>query len=361
MNPLWLKQIGAVLRLEIKKTFLARRGLWIYLLALIPVVIWSGHAWEMRSKFERRRQWSQISTGATREKMAVIKPQMTREEVDQLLGRPAWEQQWRNRRRDAEFREGEHLGYADGYTELRLTMHDNKVVGVIRNAGCPLSEDVTIFAGIFQFFYLRLAIFFGCLFVFINLFRGEMLDKSLHYYFLSPVRREVIVAGKFLAGLLATVVIFTASTALQLGVMNWHFETQEIEGYITRGDGWWHAFSYLGVTALACFGYGSVFLASGILLRNPLIPGVTILLWESINGILPAALRKVSIIYYLKSLCPVEIPIDRGVPPPLALLAMTVDPAPPLLAIGGLLLVACTVLFLAARKARTLEINYGTE
>ena len=360
MNPLWLKQIGAVLRLEIKKTFFARRGLWIYLLALIPVLIWSGHAWEVRSKFERRRQWSNISTGATREKMAAVKSDMTREEVVQLLGPPAWQQEWHRRRR-GEVRQGESLGYTDGRSELRLTLLDGRVTGVSLNEGCSLSEDVHIFAGIFQFFYLRLAIFFGCLFVFINLFRGEMLDKSLHYYFLAPVRREVVVAGKFLAGLLATVVIFTVSTALQVGVMNWHFETQELEGYLMRGDGWWHALSYVGVTALACFGYGSVFLASGVLLRNPLIPGVSILLWESINGILPATLRKISIIYYLKSLCPVEIPIERGVPPPLALLAMTVDPAPPFLAVGGLTLVACTLLFIAARRVRTLEINYGTE
>ena len=35
-------------------------------------------------------------------------------------------------------------------------------------------EDRMIFAGIFQFFYLRLAIFFGCLGMFMYLFRGEM-------------------------------------------------------------------------------------------------------------------------------------------------------------------------------------------
>ena len=42
-------------------------------------------------------------------------------------------------------------------------------------------EDRTVYAGIFQFFYLRLAIFFGCLGIFMNLFRGEMLDKTLHF------------------------------------------------------------------------------------------------------------------------------------------------------------------------------------
>ena len=36
---LWMRQIGGVLRLELKKTFLSRRGWWVYFLALGPVVL----------------------------------------------------------------------------------------------------------------------------------------------------------------------------------------------------------------------------------------------------------------------------------------------------------------------------------
>jgi hypothetical protein len=134
-----------------------------------------------------------------------------------------------------------------------------------------------------------------------------------------------------------------------------------LEDYLVRGNGWNHAFSYVGVTALACIGYGTVFLTAGILLRNPLIPAVSILLWESINGILPATLRKISVIYYLRSLSPVEIPLDRGVPPPVAMLALNVDPVAPWIAILGVLGVSAVLLYLAARSVRKLEINYGTE
>jgi len=42
MNPgkwnLWREQVSAILPFEIKKNFLARRGLWIYLLAAAPAV-----------------------------------------------------------------------------------------------------------------------------------------------------------------------------------------------------------------------------------------------------------------------------------------------------------------------------------
>lgn len=356
MKRLWLKQVVAVLRLEVKKSFLSRRGLWIYLLALFPVLIWAGHAWEVSYKRERRQKWAQATPGVTRDKMQQVKPGMRREEVLALLGPPAQTYRWQRRRS-----RGESLGYSDGHSELWVRIQDDKATSVSFRGGCSFTEDIYIFAGIFQFFYLRLAIFFGCVFIFINLFRGEMLDKSLHYYFLAPVRREVVLAGKFLAGLIATVVIFGASTLLQVAVMNLHFEARDVEQYLIRGDGVRHALAYLGVTALACLGYGSVFLAGGILVRNPLIPAASILLWESINGILPVTLRQISVIYYLKSLCPVELPIGKDVPPPLALLALTVDPAPPALAIGGLLLVAAALLAVAARKVRTLEINYAAD
>ncbi len=73
-----------------------------------------------------------------------------------------------------------------------------------------LHEDRVAFAFVFHHFYLRLAVFFGCLGIFMNLFRGEMLDKTLHYWLLAPARREVLLIGQYLAGLIAAVVIFTA-------------------------------------------------------------------------------------------------------------------------------------------------------
>ena len=54
---------------------------------------------------------------------------------------------------------------------------------------CSLTEDTNILAAIFQLFYLRLGIFFGCMGLFTWLFRGEVVEKSLHYYFLAPLRR----------------------------------------------------------------------------------------------------------------------------------------------------------------------------
>ena len=59
-----------------------------------------------------------------------------------------------------------------------------------------------------------------------NLFRGEILDRSLHFYFLAPIRREVLMVGKFLAGLLATCTIFVTSELLQTSAFLWHFSAR---------------------------------------------------------------------------------------------------------------------------------------
>ena len=79
--------------------------------------------------------------------------------------------------------------------------------------GHTLGDDSVNYAAMFQFFYLRGAIFFGCMGIFSNLFRAEMLEKTLHYYYLTPLRRELLVAAKYLAGLTMAVVLFAGSAA----------------------------------------------------------------------------------------------------------------------------------------------------
>jgi ABC-type transport system involved in multi-copper enzyme maturation permease subunit len=193
-----------------------------------------------------------------------------------------------------------------------------------------------------------------------NLFRGEMLDKTLHFWFLSPARREVLLAGKYLAGLIASVLIFGVSAALCFGIMLWPQEPAAVDAF-WRAQGASHLFWYAASAALGCVGYGSVFLAAGLLLRNPIIPAVTILLWESVNGILPSMLQKVSVLYYVQSLCPVPAPMDSQAPLLIRLLSAPAEPPSTAAAVLGLFGVTALVLWAASRAVRRLEINYGVE
>jgi ABC-type transport system involved in multi-copper enzyme maturation permease subunit len=218
-----------------------------------------------------------------------------------------------------------------------------------------MGDDNMIFAGIFQVYFLRLGIFFGCLGIFSNLFRAEVLERTLHYYFMSPVRREVLAVSKYLAGLIAAVTYFVGSVVLSYLFICAHWGPV-FQQYLFHGPGLHQLAWYALTAALACVGYGSVFMLTGVLYRNPMIPAAAVFIWENLNPFLPSLLKKFSIIFYLKSLCPVgEIPTDG----PLAILATMTEPTPAWLAIPGLLVVSALILAYAAAKARKLEVSYS--
>jgi len=85
------------------------------------------------------------------------------------------------------------------------------------------------------------------------------------------------------------------------------------------------------------------------------------LIWEGINPFLPSLLKQFSVIYYLKSLCPVEIPVSPGTPPFFALLVSNAEPISAPLAVGGVLIVTAIALLISGVQVRRMEINYTTE
>jgi len=366
MTRLWWAQIDAVIRLELKKTFFAKRGLWIYLVAALPVFLFMAFAMATSG---RQHQSANVARRGekmlTYQDLLAVKPGMTREEVVAILGKPPVNFHWAENRPLGPggtanlLRENYH--YSDGQNDLFVGLLDGKVDSVNIDNGNNLGQDSIMFAGVFQFFFLRLAIFFGCLGIFMNLFRGEILDRSLHFYFLAPVRREVLMVGKFLAGLLATCTIFVVSELLQTAAFLWHFSPSAREVYLYHNHGLEHAAVYVGVTILACVGYGAFFLVAGMLFRNPILPAAAILIWEAINPFLPGILKQFSVIYYLKSLCPVEIPSPPGTPPLFALLISNTDPVSAPVAVVGIVMVALIALYASSVQVRRMEINYTTE
>jgi hypothetical protein len=72
-------------------------------------------------------------------------------------------------------------------------------------------------------------------------------------------------------------------------------------------------------------------------------------------------LKKFSVIYYLKSLCPVEIPSPPGTQPLMALLVSNPEPVSTPAAILGIVAVAVLVLYVSSFQVRRMEINYTSE
>ncbi len=264
---LWVRQVAAVLKLEVKKNFWGKRAILIYMLALLPILLCAA--------------------------IAIIPPT--------LGARP-----------DLAF----------------LNM---------------------MFASIYELLILRTVIFFGCAWIFMNLFRGEVVDRSLHYYFLSPLRREVLVVAKYLSGLLTALILFVSATLISLLLLYLPVGMQ----HLFAGNGLKYGLTYLAITVLACAGYGAVFLLIGLLFRNPIVPALAVYGWEFINFLLPPLLKKLSVIHYLQSLAP--LPLSEG---PFAIVA---DPTPAWVAVPTLLLMTGLVLIFASLQIRWMEIRYGGE
>src|SRR5690242_8125265 len=149
---LWLRQIGAIFRLEIEKNFLSRRSILIYLIAFLPL-----------------------------------------------------------------------------FPLLLLA-----VVTPPGNEWKDFNQYSLIYSIIYNSLILRTIVFFGSAWIFMNLFRGEMVDRSLHYYFLSAVRREVLLVGKYFSGLVTSIVLFTSTTVVAMLLLYLpHFYSQSMR-YFTK-------------------------------------------------------------------------------------------------------------------------------
>lgn len=209
--------------------------------------------------------------------------------------------------------------------------------------GLVVSDARRTFVNIYSIVVLGATVFFGCALVFTHLFRGEILRRSLHFYFLAPLRREILTPAKYAAGLLVVYALFGSVTILVHPV----FMT-----IVTGGD--WavtETFRYVGITLLGCTAYGAVFLLFGTLFRNPILPVAVLLGWEMLNFLLPSGIRVASISYHLKSLLPVQGTAQQGIGFPVELPSVAT-------AVVSLLILSAVAVALACYRVRRMEIRY---
>jgi len=223
-------------------------------------------------------------------------------------------------------------------------------------AGTEFNDSTQVLAGIVQFYYVRLGIFFGCLGIFSRLIRGEMVERSLHFYLLSPVRREILLLAKFAAGSASALLLFCSAMVANFFLMYMDFGPAGRE-FIFNGPGLGQLEAYLAVMVLGCLGYGAVFLLLSMMFRNPTPAAMLVLGWEAINPVMPSLLQKISVASYLRHLMPITVP-GEGI---FALLTVETEPVAGWIAALGLLLLTAVVLAYSCFRIRTLEIRYTTE
>jgi ABC-type transport system involved in multi-copper enzyme maturation permease subunit len=209
------------------------------------------------------------------------------------------------------------------------------------------SGATMLFAALFQLGILRTTLYFAAVWIFMNLFRGEVLDRSLHYYFLSPVRRDVLVAGKFASAWVGVSTVFSVVTVVCFGEIHAYFGNTSLTGLSGQ------LFAYLSIVWMACLGYGAIFMVAGLFMRNPVIPAILVFFWEQANPFLPGLLKKFSVIFYLQSLFPIDI--SEG---PIEIIS---EPVPLWIGIPGFIIFSGLTLLLAGFQIRRMEVHYAED
>lgn len=231
------------------------------------------------------------------------------------------------------------------------------VIGLLRgDEGAPLTRNINyarmIFAFVYSTFILGAILFLGNAIIFTSILRGEMLERSIHYALLAPVRRDILVLGKFFGGLVSASLLFCLATVLCYLLIYLPYGAPRLLADLSGGVAIDQMASYLLMTLLACVGYGSVFMTSGLLVRNPLIPVLLVGAWEFINFLLPPFLKLFSVVFYLKNLMPISV--NEG-PLPLAVVSSPISAAA---SIAGIIAIAILFLSVAILLVKHLQIKY---
>jgi ABC-2 type transport system permease protein len=180
-----------------------------------------------------------------------------------------------------------------------------------------------------------LGVFYGT-----SLIADEVDDKTITYLFTRPIPRSAVLAGKYLAYVVCTVLLVLPSVMLVFFLV-----------VPTGGGSVGETFPALLMDfAMLTFGliaYGALFALVGAWLRRPLIAGLVFIFgWEPGALLLPGYVKRLTVAYYLQALVTHEMPQDSGV----AMLLQVVREVPSRgTSLTVLAIVVAVCLWLAAR------------
>jgi ABC-2 type transport system permease protein len=145
-----------------------------------------------------------------------------------------------------------------------------------------------------------LGVFYGT-----ALIADEVEDKTITYLFTRPIPRGAVMAGKYLAYLVCTIMVVLPS------VMIVYF-------LIVPYGGGSIAASFpdlvkdLALLALGLIAYGALFAWVGARFKRPLLTGLIFVFgWEQAAMVFPGYLKRFTIAYYLQALVPHTMPSDN--------------------------------------------------
>lgn len=208
-----------------------------------------------------------------------------------------------------------------------------------------LAKAHDIFEVWIRTFFLNFIVFFVASLLGFGVVRQERDDRTLHYLFLQPVKRWVLILGKTAAFLtLASAICLTSLWGTYVLMTLGKFGPREAIADLFAGGRFVVLLKESCVLVLGLLAYGSIAILMGSLFKSGLY-ALFLLGWETALPYLPSSMKMWTMMHYLQSLLP-ERPVEAA--PVFALLG---DPAPVwlcilvLLAVPSFFVALCAVLF----------------
>ncbi len=164
------------------------------------------------------------------------------------------------------------------------------------------------------------------LLIVVSLFYGTALisdeyeDKTITYLFMRPVSKPTIYLGKYLAYLVVAMGLLLPSAAMTFLIAMLADPAGEAAHHVPI------LLQDLAVLALGVLAYGSLYALIGAVAKRPVFVGLGFaVLWETVIGLIPGYLNKLTIKRYLLSLLPHPVGerglvgfFETGIPAPIA-------------------------------------------
>ena len=138
-----------------------------------------------------------------------------------------------------------------------------------------------------------------------SLIADEVEDKTITYLFTRPIPRGAVMAGKYLAYLVCTIMVVLPSVMIVYFLI------------VPYGGGSIAAtfpdlVKDLALLALGLIAYGALFAWVGARFKRPLLTGLVFVFgWEQAAMVFPGYLKRFTIAYYLQALVPHTMPSDN--------------------------------------------------
>lgn len=165
-----------------------------------------------------------------------------------------------------------------------------------------MSEVMDAFAFIFRGGYLYFGVILSAMTFASSVFREELEDQTLHYLYLQPIPRWMIVVGKFAGFVLVAMPCFAVSLISVKLLMLLPFGASGLVRFLEPASLLILLREFV-VIGLGLALYSSVLLGISNLIQNP-IPGFMLYGWEAVSNLMPQALQEWSLGFYVKALLP---------------------------------------------------------